>query len=110
MELRELLGRSDIVTLHCPLNEATRHLVGRSELACMKPAALLINTSRGAVIDTPAVVEALERERLGGLAIDVYEAEGDLFFEDRSHEPIPDQQLVRLLTFRNVLVTGHRGF
>ena len=76
----------------------------------MKPAAVLINTSRGSVIDTPAVIEALEARRLGGLAIDVYERERNLFFEDRSGEPIRDEQFVRLLAFPNVLITGHQGF
>jgi D-lactate dehydrogenase len=110
VELDELLERSDIVTLHCPLDDSTRHLIGRRELARMKPGALLINTSRGAVIDTRAVVEALEAWRLGGLAIDVYEGEGNLFFEDRSGEPIADEQFLRLLHLSNVLITGHQGF
>ena len=108
--LNELLERSDVVSLHCPLNDSTRHLIGGRELARMKPGAKLINTSRGAVIDTPAVIESLSNQRLGGLAIDVYEGEGDLFFEDRSDRPIADQQFARLLGFPNVLVTGHQGF
>lgn len=108
--LEELLERSDIVTLHCPLNEGTRHLIDSAALERMKPGALLINTSRGAVVDTNAVIHALKRERLGGLAIDVYEEEEGLFFEDRSDEPIMDDQFARLLTFPNVLITGHQGF
>ena len=76
----------------------------------MKPGATLINTSRGAVIDTLAVVRSLERHHLGGLAIDVYEGEADLFFEDRSEGPIADEQFARLLAFANVLITGHQGF
>ena len=76
----------------------------------MKRSAILVNTSRGAVIDTPAVISALEANRLGGLAIDVYEREADLFFEDRSGQPILDDQFARLLSLPNVLVTGHQGF
>lgn len=110
VELDELLKRSDIVSLHCPLNEHTLHLVGSREVALMKPAALLINTSRGSVIDTQAVIEALEARRLGGLAIDVYEGERNLFFEDRSGKPIQDELFVRLLALSNVLITGHQGF
>lgn len=110
VELDQLLQRSDVVSLHCPLNETTRHLIGRRELARMKEGALLINTSRGAVIDTPAVLEAMEGSRLGGLAIDVYEREGGLFFEDHSGEKFQDKQFERLLALPNVLVTPHEGF
>lgn len=106
----ELLKRSDVVTLHCPLNDGTRHLIDEAALARMKPSAVLINTSRGAVIDTHAVIDALKRNCLGGLAIDVYEEEDALFFEDRSDETIMDDQFARLLTFPNVLITGHQGF
>jgi D-lactate dehydrogenase len=76
----------------------------------MKPGALLINTSRGAVVDTRAVIDALKQQHLGGLGIDVYEEEDALFFEDRSELPIIDDQFARLLTFPNVLITGHQGF
>lgn len=108
--LAKLLERSDIVTLHCPLNADTRHLIDAAALACMKVGALLINTSRGAVVDTRAVIDALKRQSLGGLAIDVYEEEDGLFFEDRSAQTIMDDQFARLLTFPNVLITGHQGF
>lgn len=110
VDLDTLLAESDIVTLHCPLNSATRHLIDSSALDRMKPGAILINTSRGAVVDTQAVIGALKRRRLGGLAIDVYEEEEALFFEDRSDQAIMDDQFARLLTFPNVLVTGHQGF
>jgi D-lactate dehydrogenase len=110
VDVDELLERSDIVSLHCPLNESTQHLIGARELARMKPKALLINTSRGAVIDTLAVLNALETSRLGGLAIDVYEGERGLFFEDHSGEELEDKQFERLLDFSNVLVTPHQGF
>lgn len=108
--LKVLLERSEIVTLHCPLNDGTRHLIDEEAIARMKPGALLINTSRGAVVDTHAVIGALKRRRLGGLAIDVYEEEDALFFEDRSDQAIMDDQFARLLTFPNVLITGHQGF
>jgi D-lactate dehydrogenase len=110
VELDTLLKRADIITLHCPLNEGTRHLIDPAALERMKPDAILVNTSRGAVIDTHAVIAALKANRLGGLAIDVYEEEDALFFEDRSDETIMDDQFVRLLTFPNVLITGHQGF
>jgi D-lactate dehydrogenase len=108
--VEELLERSDIVSLHCPLNDGTRHLIDGAAIARLKPGAVLINTSRGAVVDTPAVLQALEQERLGGLAIDVYEGEDALFFEDRSQQAIMDEEFLRLLRFPNVLVTGHQGF
>lgn len=105
-----LLERSEIVTLHCPLNGSTRHLIGAGAIKRMKPGAILVNTSRGAVVDTKAVIDALKRRRLGGLAIDVYEEEDALFFENRSDQAILDDQFARLLTFPNVLITGHQGF
>jgi D-lactate dehydrogenase len=108
--LDALLERSDIVTLHCPLNEGTRHMIDAAAIARMKSGELLINTSRGAVVDTHAIIDALKRRRLGGVAIDVYEEEDALFFEDRSDEAIMDDQFARLLTFPNVLITGHQGF
>ncbi|MEO5934039.1 MAG: 2-hydroxyacid dehydrogenase [Duganella sp.] len=108
--LEQLLAQSDIVSLHCPLMEATRHLINADNLALMKPGAMLVNTSRGALIDTPAVIAALKSKRLGALAIDVYEQESDLFFHDHSSDIIDDDVFQRLLTFPNVLVTGHQGF
>ena len=110
VELRELLFRSDIVSLHCPLTPETHHLIDADRLAIMKPDAVLVNTSRGPLIDTAAVIQALKRHRLGGLAIDVYEQEGDLFFSDRSSEIIDDDVFVRLSGFPNVIVTGHQAF
>ena len=108
--LDELLEAADIVTIHCPLDAGTRHLMDGATLARMKPGALLVNTSRGAVVDTKAVIAALKTDHLGGLAIDVYEEEEGLFFEDRSSQLIADDQFARLLTFPNVLITGHQGF
>jgi D-lactate dehydrogenase len=108
--LSELLELSDVVSLHCPLDAGTRHLIDRTALQRMKAGSILVNTSRGAVVDTHAVIEALKSGELGGLAIDVYEEEEALFFEDRSDELITDDMFARLLTFPNVLVTGHQGF
>lgn len=108
--LEVLLAESDIVTLHCPLTEATHHLIDARSLALMKPGAMLVNTSRGALVDTGAVIDALKSRRLGHLAIDVYEQESELFFRDRSGEIIDDDVFQRLMTFPNVLVTGHQGF
>lgn len=108
--LERLLAESDIVSLHCPLTEATRHLLGRENLARMKRGALLVNTSRGGLIDTKAAIEALKKGQLGGLALDVYEEEKDLFYNDHSGEIIHDDTLMRLMTFPNVLVCGHQAF
>ncbi len=108
--LPALLAQSDIVSLHCPLTEDTRHLIDRATLALMKPGAMLVNTSRGALIDTGAVIEALKSRQLGALAIDVYEQESSLFFHDHSSDIIDDDVFQRLMTFPNVLVTGHQGF
>ncbi|WP_317205301.1 2-hydroxyacid dehydrogenase [Janthinobacterium sp.] len=110
VELPALLAEADIVSLHCPLTEDTRHLIGRATLPLMKPGAMLVNTSRGALIDTGAVIEALKARQLGSLAIDVYEQESNLFFHDHSSDIIDDDVFQRLMTFPNVLVTGHQGF
>jgi D-lactate dehydrogenase len=108
--LDELLRASDVVTLHCPLSPASHHMIDAARLALMRPGALLVNTSRGALVDAPAVVEALKRGHLGGVAIDVYEEEERLFFEDHSADILQDDTFARLLTFPNVVVTGHQAF
>lgn len=110
MPLPALLAASDIVTLQCPLTPKTHHLIDDAAIARMKPGAMLINTSRGAVIDTRAVIRGLKSGHVGALGIDVYEEEAQLFFEDLSNRIIPDDVFARLLTFPNVLVTGHQGF
>ncbi|MGC3965839.1 MAG: 2-hydroxyacid dehydrogenase [Pirellulales bacterium] len=110
VSLEELLPRADIVTLHCPLTPHTHHLINAERLSRMKRGAMLINTGRGALLDTRAVVAALKSEQLGSLGIDVYEEEGDLFFVDHSAHAILDDVFSRLLTFPNVLVTGHQAF
>jgi D-lactate dehydrogenase len=108
--LDELLTRADIVSLHCPLTPETHHLINEESLALMKPGAMLVNTSRGGLVNTDAVVRALKSRHLGHLAIDVYEQESALFFQDLSGEIIDDDLFQRLMTFPNVLVTGHQGF
>ncbi|QJQ95704.1 MULTISPECIES: 2-hydroxyacid dehydrogenase [Halomonadaceae] len=105
-----LLQEADVVSLHCPLLKPTYHMINADSLARMKRGAMLVNTSRGGLIDTQAVVEALKSRQLGALAIDVYEQEEPLFFEDRSADFIDDDLFVRLMTFPNVLITGHQGF
>jgi D-lactate dehydrogenase len=106
----DLLAASDIVTLQCPLTPATHHLIDDAAIGRMKPGTMLINTSRGAVVDTRAVIRGLKSGRIGSLGLDVYEEEADLFFEDLSERIIPDDVFARLLTFPNVLVTGHQAF
>ncbi len=108
--LPQLLAEADIVTLHCPLTPETHHLIDAAALRQMKPGVMLINTSRGALVDTPAVIEALKSGRVGYLGLDVYEEEADLFFEDLSQQLIQDDVFSRLLTFPNVVITGHQAF
>jgi D-lactate dehydrogenase len=108
--LDELLARSRVLLLQCPLNADTHHLINAERLARMPRGAILVNTSRGAVIDTKAVIRALKSGRLGGLAIDVYEEEADLFFADHSADILTDDVFARLLTFPNVLVSAHQAF
>jgi D-lactate dehydrogenase len=110
VELDELLATSDIVSLHCPLTPSTHHMVDASAVEAMKDGVMLINTSRGQLVDTRAVIEGLKSGRIGHLGLDVYEEEEDLFFEDLSDRVIHDDTFTRLLTFPNVLITGHQGF
>jgi D-lactate dehydrogenase len=105
-----LLRESDIITLQCPLVPATRHLLDRDAFAHMKPGAMVVNTSRGALVDAGAAIDALKSGQLGSLALDVYEEEGPIFFEDFSSRVLQDDVLARLLTFPNVLITSHQGF
>jgi D-lactate dehydrogenase len=105
-----LLREADLITLHCPLTPATRHLIDRDRLAAARPGVTIVNTSRGALIDTAALIEGLKSRKVGGVALDVYEQEADLFFEDLSNEIIQDDVFQRLLTFPNVLITGHQAF
>jgi len=110
VELAHLLASADIVSLHCPLNPSTHHLIDSAAIARMKPGVMLINTSRGAVVDTSALIAALKSGKIGSVGLDVYEEEADLFFEDLSDKVIGDDVFARLLTFPNVLITGHQAF
>jgi D-lactate dehydrogenase len=110
VDLPELLAASDIVSLHCPLTPKTHHLINEAALASMKHGAMLINTSRGAVVDARAAIAALKSGQLGSLGLDVYEEEADLFFRDLSDKVLNDDVFARLLTFPNVVVTGHQAF
>ncbi|AJY45948.1 2-hydroxyacid dehydrogenase [Martelella endophytica] len=106
----ELLDKAEIISLHCPLTPETRHFIDEEAIAAMKNCRMLVNTSRGGVIDTLAVIEGLKSGKIGALALDVYEEEEDLFFRDLSSTVIRDDIFARLLTFPNVLITGHQGF
>jgi D-lactate dehydrogenase len=108
--LDELLAQSDIITLHCPLTPQTHHVIDQAAIERMKPGVMLINTSRGALVDTHAVLNGLKSGRLGYLGLDVYEEEAELFFEDHSSHVIQDDTFMRLLTFPNVLITSHQAF
>lgn len=110
VDLQELWKKSHIISLHCPLTPETHYLVDADAIATMRDDVMLVNVSRGAVIDTKAVIQALKHRTIGSLGIDVYEEESEYFFEDRSAEVLEDDQLARLLTFPNVLITGHQGF
>jgi len=105
-----LLAEADIVTLHCPLTPQTRHIIDAAAIAAARPRLQIVNTSRGALIDTQALIDGLKSRKIGGVALDVYEQEADLFFEDLSSEIVGDDVFQRLLTFPNVLVTGHQAF
>ena len=110
VSLPELLAGSHIISLHCPLTADNKHLINSQSLATLKHGAMLINTGRGALVNTPALIEALKSGQLGYLGLDVYEEEAQLFFEDRSDLPLQDDVLARLLTFPNVIITAHRAF
>ncbi|QDV69375.1 D-lactate dehydrogenase [Rosistilla carotiformis] len=110
VEFDALLEQSDVISLHCPLTPETHHMIDSKALGKMKTGVMLINTSRGAIIETQAVIDALKSSKLGSLGIDVYEEEDKLFFENLSGQVIQDDVFMRLLTFPNVLITGHQAF
>lgn len=110
VSLESLLRESDVVSLHCPLTNTTRHLISDTQLNWMKRGSILINTSRGAVVNTPDLIQALKSGKLGGACLDVYEKEKGLFFEDHSNSIPQDEMFAQLRNFRNVLVTGHQAF
>jgi D-lactate dehydrogenase len=108
--LEETLADADVVSLHCPLMDSTRHMINAESLKQFKKGAMLINTSRGGLINTADVVEALKHGQLGYLGLDVYEQESNLFFQDNSEDVIQDDLILRLIAFPNVLITSHQGF
>lgn len=110
VSLPELFKRSDVITLHCPLTKETEYMINRDSIAMMKKGVILINTSRGRLIDTKALIEALDRGKFLGVGLDVYEEEDDFFFEDKSNEIVTNEDLVRLTSYPNVIITSHQGF
>lgn len=110
VNLKDLYIKSDFISLHCPLTSETKHIINSGSLMLLKPNCVLINTSRGALIDTDALVKALKKKRIAGAALDVYEEENNYFFKDWSDDIIGDDMLIRLLTFPNVLITSHQAF
>ncbi|KAB1068339.1 2-hydroxyacid dehydrogenase [Tamlana haliotis] len=110
VSVEELFKVSDIISLHCPLLESTKHIINKESLALMKDGVMIINTSRGALIDTAAVIEGLSQNKIGYLGIDVYEQEENLFYKDLSESIIHDDFILRLNSFPNVLITSHQAF
>lgn len=110
VDLDTLLAESDIISLHCPLTRDNTHMIDAVSIARMKPGVILLNTSRGGLVDAAALVEGLKSRRIGGAGLDVYEREAGLFFEDCSQDVLQDDVLARLMTFPNVLITGHQAF
>lgn len=106
----ELFKRSDVITLHCPLTNDTKHMINKESIALMKDEVYLINTSRGSLINTEDLIDALLNKKFSGVGLDVYEEEEGVFYEDHSDKIIQDENLVRLSTFPNVLITSHMGF
>ena len=110
IDLKTLLKESDIVSLHCPLNDSTRYLINAETIEYLKPSAFLLNTGRGALIETKALINKLKKRELKGVGLDVYEYEEDVFFKDHSDFGITDELLLRLMSFPNVLITSHQAF
>ena len=108
--LDELFSRSDIISLHCPLTDETRHLVNSDAISRMKKGVVILNTSRGALIDAEALLEGIKSRKVGAACLDVYEEEADIFFEDRSGHIMDDELLSRLISMPNVIVTSHQAF
>lgn len=110
VELDELFKQSDIISLHCPLTDETYHIVNKESIAKMKPGVMIVNTSRGALIDADALLDGIKARHIGGACLDVYEEESDFFFEDYSSHIVEDDVLARLISMPNVLVTSHQAF
>ncbi len=106
----ELFARSDIISLHCPLTEETRHMIGADAIGRMKKGVVIVNTSRGGLIDAEALLEGIKARKVGAACLDVYEEEADIFFEDRSGHILNDDLLLRLISMPNVIVTSHQAF
>lgn len=110
VDIDELCRKSDIISIHAPLTKDTKHLINKEQISKMKEGVMLINVARGGIMKTEDVIEGLKTGQIGYLGMDVYEHEGDLFFQDRSSEVLQDDLFARLLTFKNVLITGHQAF
>lgn len=106
----DLCQKSDIITLHLPLTPESKYIIGAKSISVMKPGVMLINTSRGGLVDTKEVIKALKTGKIGSFGIDVYEEEGGLFFEDHSDQILQDDVIARLMTFQNVMITSHQAF
>ena len=110
VELEELFERSNIISLHCPLTDATRHMISREAIEKMKKGVVIVNTSRGGLVDAEALLEGIKDRKIGAACLDVYEEEADIFFEDRSGHILNDDLLSRLISMPNVIVTSHQAF
>ena len=110
VDLPELFAQADIISLHCPLTEETHHLINADTIAMMKKGVTIINTSRGALVDTEALINGIKEKKVGAACLDVYEEEGDFFYEDFSGHIVQDDKLVRLIAMPNVIVTSHQAF
>ena len=110
VELEELFEKSDIISLHCPLTEETHHMINADSIARMKQGVVIVNTSRGGLVDTDTLIEGIKSKQVGAACLDVYEEEGDLFYEDYSGHIVRDDKLVRLIAMPNVIVTSHQAF
>jgi D-lactate dehydrogenase len=110
VDLEELFREADVISLHCPLTPQTEKIISADSIQNMKPGVMIINTGRGKLIDSKALIEGLKTGQIGSAGLDVYEEESEYFFEDKSAEPITDDTLARLMTFPNVLITSHQGF
>lgn len=110
VDLETLYAQSDIISLHVPLNEHTKYIINEESIQQMKPGVMLVNTSRGGLVDTKALINGLKSKHIGSVALDVYEEEEGLFFEDHSEDILQDDMIARLMTFKNVLITSHQAF
>lgn len=108
--LEELFERSHVISLHCPLTSETKHIINDAAIEKMKDGVYIINSSRGGLVDTNAVLSGLLSRKIGGVGLDVYEEEEGIFYEDLSHTIVKDNTLARLMTFPNVIITSHMGF